>query len=228
MMAWMVPRKLRSAVADFAEATPAIAAVEFAIIMPILTILIVGGAEAARFVNTTRKITNLTNSMAALLAERTTAVKLNDLVFTFNSTLVTFPQILKDAANNGVPWQYDISVTLSSIKFTPIVSGCTSSCTYKASVIWSAGSGSLRACPPAVPVAVSDTATPSLLTLPQDIFTSGTVVVADVSFTYRPLFGSRFVPQAILKRSVYLQPRYVSEIDFDASGGSLGSLGKVC
>ena len=227
-MARTALQKLRCAVANFAKATTAIAAMEFAIMMPMLTILIVGGAETARFVTTTHKITSLANSMASLLAERTTAVQLNDLMFTFNSTLVTFPQILKDAANNNIPWQYDIAATLSSIKFTPTVSGCTSNCTYKASVIWSAGSGtSQRSCTVA-PVAQSDSASPSLAKLPQDIFTSGTIVVVDISFVYRPFFGSRFVPTAIINRSVYLQPRYISEIDFDASGGGLGSLGHVC
>ncbi|WP_158811262.1 TadE/TadG family type IV pilus assembly protein [Beijerinckia sp. L45] len=226
-MAKLPIQTLRSKLGKFASETSAIAAVEFAIVMPMLIILIVGGAETARFITTSRKITNLSSSMAALLAERTTAVALNDLMFTFNSTLVTFPQILKDAAANGVPWQYDIGVTLSSIRFTPTVAGCASGCTYKASVIWSAGSTGQRSCivPPS---STPDATSPSLSTLPQDVFTSGTIVVADVSFTYRPVFGSRFVPTAVLKRSVYLQPRYIGEIDFDASGGGLGSLGKVC
>jgi Flp pilus assembly protein TadG len=222
------PRRLVGILSRFRTAKTAIAAVEFAVIMPMLVLFIVGGAELARYINTTRKLTNLAESLANLMAERTTAIAYDDLMFNFNSTLVTFPQVLRDAANNGVGWNADISVTLSSIKFTPTVTGCTASCTYKASVIWTAGSLARRSCTVA-PLSAPDTATPSLLTLPADVFTSGTIVVADVSFTYQPLFGGRFFPAStVLRRSVYLQPRYLTEIDFDPSAGSLSGIGSVC
>ena len=102
----------------FAASRSALAATEFAIVVPFLVLFMLAGAETARYVNTARQLTNLANSLATLIAERTTNMQYNDAIFAFNSAMVTFPQVLKDSSHKNLPWQYDIAVTLSSIVFS--------------------------------------------------------------------------------------------------------------
>jgi Flp pilus assembly protein TadG len=195
----------------FTQSTSAVTAIEFALVSPILMILLLGGADLVRYINMARQLTYLANSIATMIAERTTALGSNDATFAFNSALVTFPQVLSDPARHSVAWNTYLSMTLSSIAFTPTVNGCTSGCTYTAAVKWSVGTVSTRSCSVA-PLKTPDSTRPSLTTLPQDIYTSGTVIVADVSYPFVPMVGNSFLPSVTLRRSVYLQPRYLPSI----------------
>ena len=204
-------RRLRA----FAAARSGIAAVEAAMIMPVLFLFMLGGTELARYIDTARQLTNLANSMATLVAERTTGFNFLDAVFTYNSAMVTFPQVLKDSNQKGIAWNLDIAITVSSILFTPTVPGCSTGCTYKAKVAWSINMpiAQARSCTTA-PVSVADTAPPSITTLPQDVYNAGSLIVADVVYTYVPRFASRFIPSLTIRRSVYMQPRYMTTIPY--------------
>ena len=202
--------------ASFGRARSGIAAVEASFILPILFLLMLVGAETTRYVNTARQLTNLANSMASLVAERTTGFNFYDAVFTYNSAMVTFPMVLKDSSRKGIGWNYDIAITVSSVLFSPTVKGCTSNCTYTGKVAWSINMpiAQPRSCT-TPPKAVADTAPPSITTLPQDVYTAGSLIVADVVYTYVPLFGSAIVPTLTMRRTVYMQPRYLPSIPYN-------------
>ncbi|MGD0634279.1 MAG: TadE family protein [Beijerinckiaceae bacterium] len=221
---------LQQKIAAFAAARNAIAAVEFAIIFPVLVIFMLGGGEAARFVNASRQLTNLAYSEANLVAERPVGyatMTSNDIIFVQQATPVIFPEILKDAARQSTTWSADQNFlfTISSVIFTPTVTGCTSSCTYKGAVAWSLYQGGLstatvasklRSCSVA-PVSAPDSQEPSLTTLPTDVFTSGSLIVVDLAYTYTPVFGSSFFHSVTLHRSAYLQPRYLPHINYSGT-----------
>lgn len=224
--------RLQQKIAAFAAARGAVAAIEFAIIFPVLLIFMLGGGEAARYVNASRQLTNLAYSEANLVAERpsTTAgatMTANDVIFVQQATPVIFPEILKDAARQGTTWSADqhFLFTISSVVFSPTVTGCTSGCTYKGAVAWSLYQGGLstatvasklRSCSVA-PVSVPDSQQPSLTTLPADVFTSGSLIVVDLAYTYTPVFGSAFFHSVTLHRSAYLQPRYLSKVNYSGT-----------
>ncbi len=208
----------------FARSNSALTAVEFALVMPILLILLLGGVDLVRYINMARQLTYLANSMATMIAERTTSLNGNDVTFAFNSALVAFPEVLNDPARNGVAWNSYLSLTLSSIKFTPTVTGCTSGCTYTASVMWSLGTVNSRSCAVA-PLPTVDNTKPSLTTLPQDSYTNGSVIVADVSYPFVPTVGTSILPSVTLSRTIYLQPRYMNNspyITMTNTGGPYG------
>ena len=212
-------RRFGRLVAGFGSSRSALAAVEFAMIMPVLIVLMLGGTEIARFLTISRSVTNLANSLATLVSERTTTFNYNDAVFDFYSALTTSPFLLKDAARRGTVWTYDVAITLSSVIFTPTVSSCTQSCTYTAKVAWSVNSpiAGQRSCSTA-PTSATDTAAPSLTALPQDAYTSGSVIVADVIYTYTPIFGSQFLGTMVIRKSFYIQPRYLFPVTYTAAG----------
>ena len=212
--------RLFGLLAFFARAKRGTVAVEASFILPVLFLLMLGGAETARYVNTARTLTNLANSMASLVAERTTGFTFLDAVFTYNSAMVTFPGVLSDSHRKGIAWNYDIAVTVSSVLFSPTVSGCTSNCTYAGKIAWSINMpiAQARSCK-VPPTPVADTAPPSITTLPQDVFNAGSLIVADVVYTYVPLFGSGVIPTLTIRRTVYMQPRYLSNIPYNTIPG---------
>ena len=215
-----LPQSSGRLMSGFARARSGTVAVEASLILPILFFLLLAGSEIARYANTARQLTNLANSMASLVAERTTGFTFYDAVFTYNSAMVTFPSVLGDSTRKGIAWNFDIAVTVSSVVFSPTVAGCTSNCSYKGKVAWSINMpiAQTRSCTTA-PTAVADTAPPSMTTLPQDVFNAGSLIVADIVYTYVPLFGSGVLPTMTIRRTVYMQPRYMSSIPYTTIPG---------
>ncbi len=77
---------------------------------------------------------------------------------------------------------------------------------------------SSRSCGVAPVPAASDKAEPSLTTLPPDVFTSGSLIVIDLAYTFTPVFGSAFFPSVTLRRSAYVQPRYLTSVSYSGPG----------
>jgi Flp pilus assembly protein TadG len=207
----------------FVRANAALTAVEFALVMPILLILLLGGVDLVRYINMARQLTYLANSMATMIAERTTSLNGNDVTFAFNSALVAFPEVLNDPARHGAPWNTYLSLTLSSVQFTQTVPGCKFACSLKASVMWSLGTVASRSCT-VPPLRTSDNTKPSLITLPKDVFNQGTLIVADVSYPFVPTVGTAILPSVTMTRSIYLQPRYMTTtgVTMTNTGGPYG------
>ena len=173
-------------------------AVEFAVIFPVLMILMLMGVQVVNYVSAT------------------------DLHFYFDSALVIFPYLMQDAARQGILWWQDIDIDFASIQFTaipgancsgqPDQSGC-----YTAKVVWtSSGTVGSNYRPCIIPqVAQSNTAAPSSLRLPASIFGPGSIIAVDVVFTFTPTFGANLLPSLRIARSVFLQPRYATLITYN-------------
>ncbi len=182
-------------------------AVEFAIVVPMLALLLAGLYQAWMLTVVNRELDAVPASIAQMLTQTTTgAVNDDDLAFTASSAMVLFPTVLSDAASKGLSWSDDIGITISSVVFSQQANGA-----YQAEVAWSRGT-SKRPCGTPL-TGAADTATPSPTTLPQDLFGVGSLIVVDVVFTYSPSFlPTTFMPQSTytFKKSVYLQPRYIA------------------
>lgn len=188
--------------------------------MPFLIALLFGSFELTRYINTSRQITNLADSVAQLFAQNTSgSITDTDLHFAIDSTMVTFPNVLGDAHKRGLFWYQDIYVAMSSVLFSPTVAGCTSNCTYNAKLMWTTGS---RPCSTNLTPA-ADTAAPSLTTLPMDAFGPGSMIVVDIVYNYRPIVATNLLGVKTITRSTYLQPRYVTSVKYVTSGGGMGT-----
>jgi len=185
----------------------AMAAVEFAIVFPVILALMAGAFELSQAVQTAHQLGTLANSISTMLATTfpctkstatpsvtsTTActngpqpmgvVTYIDLHYAFDSAMLIFPLVLSNSYSKGVAWGNDISISMAGVSFTPTVSGCTSGCTYKANVVWT-GASEKRACG-TNPTSVPDTAEPSPTTLPADLF----YTVTTPTGTAAPLFA---------------------------------------
>ena len=225
-LAHALPAKLYRRAKEFWRARQAIAATEFALVLPLLVILMLGSVEAARLIVSARKVTLVATTAVEMLTQNGTG-KINyvDLHFATDSTMVIFPQILQDAAQKGISWKNDISVSMASVVFTPNPSTCTSNCSYNANVVWNSGPNK-RTCGVLL-VSATDTATPSNTKLPADVFGPGSIIVVDVLFNYTPIFGLGLFGTIPIARSAYLAPRYVPLIKYAVVSGDDG-VGAEC
>jgi Flp pilus assembly protein TadG len=221
-LAHALPAKRYRRAKEFWRARQAIAATEFALVLPLLVMLMLGSVEVARVIIAARNVTAVATTAAEMLSENiTTRTDYVDLDFAVASTMVIFPQILQDAAQKGISWKNDISISIAGVLFTGLPAGCTTNCTsYTANVVWNSGANK-RACGVNL-TSAADTAAPSNTTLPADVFPvapllGASLIVVDIAYNYTPLFGSAFTAlfgsplfgTIPIARSAYLAPRYV-------------------
>ena len=209
------------------------AAVEFAVIMPVLLVLMMGGIQLVLYIEAVQKVELVAASISQMLSQTPPSsgnasigyVNATDIHFSYDATLVLFPYIMKDAARNNVAWWQDITIDYASILFGPSVPGCTGpSCTIVGTVQWtSTGFGDTNYRPCTIPqLPAANAAKPTRTLLPQSLFVAGATVIAiDVVFNFKPSFGSAFFQSVRIARSVYLQPRYVSQITYSPGTDSL-------
>ncbi|ABY29337.1 TadE/TadG family type IV pilus assembly protein [Methylorubrum extorquens] len=221
----------------FRAAEGAVAAIEFALILPTLLLILFAGTQVVAYVNATRKVELVAHSISQMISQSvpldtTNVARVNatDLHFSYDATLVLFPYVMKDAKRQGRSWWENISINYASIQFkakntacqnNPDTSTDLSPC-YNANVVWTTtgtaqpGGANYRPCDtPQLPA--DDDATPSRATLPRSTYGPGSLVVIDVAFDFTPTFGSGFVPAVRIARSAYVQPRYASLVNFDTT-----------
>jgi Flp pilus assembly protein TadG len=198
-----------------------IAAVEMALVAPVMILFALAGVDTTRYVIATEQISKVANTIGQMLTENATGtVNYLDLQFYHDSAMVIYPEVLSDAAAQNIPWTSDISISMSSIQFTATGKSCGTTCTYTAKVIWTGGSNP-RPCN-TVFTSVPDASVPSATTLPQDIYGPGSVVVVDIQYNYHPWFASYLGASLGIARSVYLAPRYVPLVSYTVIGGDNG------
>lgn len=221
----------RDALTRFRGSVAGVSAVEFAFVFPILLILLLAGGQVILYIDATRKVQQIATSVSEMLsqaapaasADTTAKVNATDLNFSYDASLVIFPYIMGDAQRRNISWRQGLTVSFAGISFTKLSATCDgtadlSSC-YAATVDWTStgtSSGSYRPCIlPQLPV--DDGAPYNRLNLPRSLYGPGSIVAVDVSFTFNPTFGSSFLNPVTITRSAFVQPRYVTRIDFDTT-----------
>lgn len=220
------PHRLRA----FAASQSAMAAIEFALVVPILFTIMFGGLQVVAYINAARRVSLLTQSMSQMLSQvvppanaSIATVNATDLHFSYDSALVLFPYLMKDAKQQNIQWWQNIRINFSSIAFTKLLPICSDptdqSLCYLANVVWTTtglNASNFRPC--IVPQLPADnTAAPTPATLPRSVYGPASIIVVDVVYTFRPTFGASFVPPIKIVRSAYVQPRYASLINFDTT-----------
>ncbi|KMO44713.1 pilus assembly protein TadE [Methylobacterium tarhaniae] len=218
----------------FRSADAGLAAVELALILPVLLILMLGGIQVVTYISAVRKIERVVESISQMISQTkppdgstVAAVTAADLHFGFDAALVLFPYLMTEGKRQNRPWSQVITINYAGIKFTPVATTCTDSgdqsACYRADVVWTstgtaqpASGDAFRPC--GTPqIAGANDAAPSRTTLPRSLFGPAAVVVIDVMFAFTPTFGARYLPTIQIARSAYTQPRYATLVDYAPS-----------
>jgi len=223
-----------SRIRRFRAAEDGLAAVELALIMPVILVIMLGGIQVVSYINAVRKVELVVRSISQMISQTqppngstVAMVNAGDLHFSYDSSLVLFPYLMAEGRRRGQAWWQVITINYASIKFTQTATTCTDSsdlsACYRADVVWTSTGTTQPATgvayrPCGTPqVAASNTAPPSRTALPRSLFGPAAAVVIDVAFTFTPTFGANYLPSLRIARTAYIQPRYATLVDFDST-----------
>jgi Flp pilus assembly protein TadG len=196
------------------RACDGLAALEFALIAPVLLTMAAGLYDLTnaliawrRVAATALSIAEIATGVAASAVTETNALTSVQATAAASAVYAYLPNLLQTSPPA-------FGVTISSIAMTPTVAGCTSGCAYTPHVAWSgvyAGAGTARPCDTvqgtAVITSAGDRATPTPATLPVDVYGAAPLLVVDVTYTFRPMFFTFITANIPLAQSAYLSPR---------------------
>jgi hypothetical protein len=219
---------VRARLAEFRRDRSGFAAAEMAILAPIMILLALMGVDVTRYALATEQVEQVANTIGQMIVTTgpttpggtTATVSDTDLQFYHDSAMVIFPDVLSDAANQGIPWGNDIAISMTFIQFTQVAPSCTVAgpACYHAAPVWTAGN-KWRSCnTKPIGALPSDASVPSPTALPPDVYGPGSLVAVDVQYTYHPWFGSYFGMALPIARSMYVAPRYVQTLTYQGAG----------
>ncbi|TNC15266.1 pilus assembly protein [Methylobacterium terricola] len=225
-------RPLSRQVRCFRSAEDGIAAVELALILPVLLTLMIGGIQVIAYINAVRKIERVVESISQMVSQTRpvgnssiATVNASDLHFSFDAAMVLFPYLMAEGKRQNRSWSKVITINYAGIIFTQTAKNCADSADqsacYRADVSWtSIGTQQPSTGPVYRPcgtpqIAADNKAPPTRTALPRSLFGPASMVVIDVEFTFTPTFGARYLPSIRIARSAYVQPRYATRVDYD-------------
>jgi Flp pilus assembly protein TadG len=199
-----------------------IAAVEFALLLPLMLTIYLGCAELTQGLEATRKSTMVASALSDLVAEQSSGAALTDSqvtdVFSAASAIVS-------------PFQTNtLKMTISSVEFITDGKAATG---FDAKIRWTITSNGGTARPCQIMTAAANSSNPTSTTIPTGIYpTSGssqaTTIIGDVTYVYTPSFGTSLLAWSSKATSMtfvhaaYMRPRNQYSITYS------GSKGKVC
>lgn len=181
--------RMKSRVAGFHKADNAVAAVEFALILPFLITLFFGTIEAGSLLTVDRRVSTITGTIGDLVAQSDGTI-----------TAATLASYFQAARNIIIPY--------STANLKQVVNLVSVSSTGVTQVVWSCAynGGTVRAVNSTYPLAASTQ-------MNQVARTVGYLVAAETSYSYKPVFGVVFKTVINLHRENFYIPRFGARID---------------
>ena len=204
---------------SFLRADEAVAAVEFALILPLMLLLLLGVFELARYMQYARRVTDAAKNIAQILSQQSGAVSSVKINIARNTVYLSIPDLLTQKFGDRRPSHRRVTVQVASVNVAKKTASCSGNC-YVAKPVWVTVE-SARTCGELKPLA-SDTHDPKAL--PSSLISGqGSLIVVDVYYYYRPLLSSLVFPNGLdltIRRSSYVEPRLVPVLTFDGNGSS--------
>ena len=185
-------------------------ALEFALVAPLMITLVMGGYDIATIVLTSRRLISAAQSAVEIGTELSVQPDQSTSLtpaqaYTASSAIYAYLPALATGQDTSV-----FSVTLSAVVFTVLPPGCTKGCAYAGATAWSVpmagGQAVTRPCGPVAQVAAGVPVT--LTNIPTAGITAPTsVLVADVSYVYTPMFADFITGPLTLRKTAFLPPR---------------------
>jgi Flp pilus assembly protein TadG len=191
--------RLRAKLHDFAILASATAAVEFAIVLPVMLVAYLGSVEVGAGVTADHKLSNLSLTLSNLTGLATRALQDADVNAIFNASAAVLE-----------PFDYtQAGMVISSIVFD-------ASSPPKAFVVWSNASGpNVTALTPDCKTNLSTTLVPANLRT-----ASGSIILAQAKFPYQPAMGYVVTGTINLSGTNFMVPRYFPSVPRTNANGT--------
>ena len=180
-------------IARFRRDTQAVAAVEFALILPLLVTLYFGTVEAAQLYTVDRRVATVASTMADLIAREQECITTDKLNSYFN-------------AATGIMQPYSTTALKQVVSFLSVSSSGT------VTIEWSTAYGTGATARNTGTTTAIGTQT-QINTLAR---TKGWLVAAEIQYPYKPLYGI-VINTINLAHTEYFLPRYEEEITTGAT-----------
>ncbi|RAI38911.1 TadE/TadG family type IV pilus assembly protein [Rhodoplanes roseus] len=182
-------RRLARPLDRFARDEGGVSAVEFALLLPVMLTLYLGGVEVTQAVSIDRKVTLVSRTVADLVAQATTV------------TTADLTDVLKASSAVAAPYSTTpLKVTVTSV---------TIDTSKKATVVWSATlGGTARSAGTDVTTLV-----PSALRDPCATATTAcTLIWGEATYDYKPVIGYVMTGTLTLQDKIFMKPRMTNEV----------------
>lgn len=206
------PAPVRTLLSRFRRNRDGVAAIEFALVLPVMIAAYFGSLEVSQGFAASRKVAILSRTLADLAAQTSNTLSQADINNIFDAST----SILSPFGTTN------LKMTLSSVAFTT-VSGA-----VVANTDWSVTrNGPLRAC--GTQTIAANGSAPTLTSVPTGLAAAGaTLIVADVTFPYEPLIGGAFkeigtgsTTSIDIKQTTYMRPR--TQVRVQTANGVVGN-----
>ncbi|MDF2118036.1 TadE/TadG family type IV pilus assembly protein [Roseiarcaceae bacterium H3SJ34-1] len=179
-----------------------VAAVEFALILPLMLLLYLGTSELTQGVMASRKATLVARALSDLVGQLAAGSTMTNTEATniFNAATAIMSPFNTSS----------LKMTITSVEF---VANSAAANKYDAKPRWTITRNSGTARPCAILTAVSNTTKPASNNMPNGMYQAGSIIVADVSYTYDPPFGkallewSKTASVVNMSQTTYMRPR---------------------
>jgi hypothetical protein len=191
-----------------------VAAIEFALVLPLLVVMFMGTVELSRYYLIFKRVSNTAASMVQILSTSEKMRPETELNF-IASSLYVIPTIESDtkAAGGGMWGAHNVSI--ASVEFVSKVKGCThANCKFDALVRYTYSVDPELKRPCGTLRQESNASRLDRNSLPSSIYGAGGTLVVDISYSFKPLFGSRFFKERTMFVSSFMAPRYLPVVPF--------------
>ncbi|GGE33116.1 hypothetical protein GCM10007276_08000 [Agaricicola taiwanensis] len=168
----------------FARDARGVSAVEFALVLPFMLILYLGGIEISQAVAINRKVTLVSRVVSDLVAQSSediTVAELNAIFAAADAIMAPYPV-------------ENLGVTVSSVAIDGSQNG---------SVTWSRQRNSTE----------RGAGEPITFPSPAMAVANTSLIMAEAKYRYVPTFGSAYIDPINLSETIYMRPRLVYEIN---------------
>lgn len=208
----------RGARRDFGRDAGGAVVVEFAVVVPVMLLMILATFEISKFVQTNNQVVQtaaMTGQMISQLPGRATVSEVQRI---WSAAPLIAPEAQRMADRQGAQsWSEVFDVTITSIVFQKSEAACEADCAYEANVAWSVGQTPM-ACEEVALVGEDDE--PAETAVPEALVREGSALLIQTSLPYQPyLTGDRgVVAQAVqaldtrISETGWFQPRNASRI----------------
>ncbi|WP_102957734.1 TadE/TadG family type IV pilus assembly protein [Mangrovicella endophytica] len=198
-------RRATAAAWRFRKDRRGIAAVEFAVVAPVMLFLSVATIEVSKYYQADNQVVQVANMIGQMVSQLPDEVDASEVQKIWKASPLIAPEAFRTAKQLSLAdWNSALAVTITNVAFTQKVPSCTSACEYVANVAWSIGDDPM-ACGQLIKT--SNATPPTQGLVPEVLFMPGSAIFVTAKLRYKPHLGTDFFTSDAISEAAWFRPR---------------------
>lgn len=229
----MTARRFASRRRSFGGNQSGVVAIEFAIVLPIMLVLLLGTFELSKYIQTNNQVVQTVAMVGQMASQMPGSSTVADAQRIWSAAPLIAPESRKTAARmSKASWSDVLSVTISSIVFKKRDASCNENCVYDGYVAWSVGQTPI-ACGKVPPGAALQ---PIGVAIPDEIYGPGSVLFVGSTLPYQPYLGGTLsilgdlgnTLTTTMSEASWFLPRNATSITLSTAGAGSTPSYRIC